>query len=81
MKLKEITFTVTYKEFEKGEKVRPTSSRCPLSPGEYVITECHPPLCAGDETIVFVEGREHGLSAEYITSVNDIHCLAGGTAE
>lgn len=69
MKIREITWTETYKEFEVGEKVKPNSNRCPLAFGVYTVTEFFPPLHPGDSSIVFVEGRLTGVSTEYLEGV------------
>lgn len=61
---------VEYKMFEPGERIRPTSSRCPLHPGEYVVTGCVPPISPGDDSIVFVGGHRSGLGTEYLESVD-----------
>ena len=70
MKLREITYTQTYKEFEVGEKVRATSNRCPLLMDRvYTVTEFSPPRYPGDGGVIFVEGRLTGLSTEYVEAV------------
>ena len=66
------TFEIKFKVFEVGEKVRPTSPRCPLEPGEYIVTRCVLPLCASDDnSVVFVEGHKYGVSEEYLTAVKE----------
>ena len=70
MEYVQATYAVTYKVFTPGEVVRPTSRRCPLDDGEYVVSEYVPPLSPGDEPIVFVEGRRTGVDAYYLTSVS-----------
>ncbi len=70
MEYVQATYLVRYKVFTPGEVVRPTSRRCPLDEGEYVVTRYVPPLSPGDEPIVFVEGRRTGVEAEYLTSVS-----------
>jgi hypothetical protein len=70
MEYVQATYHVTYKVFTPGEVVRPTSRRCPLPDGEYVVTRYTPPLSAGDSPIIFVEGHPRGVDAEYITSVS-----------
>lgn len=70
MEYVQATYLVRYKVFTPGEVVRPTSRRCPLDEGEYVVTRFVPPLSPGDEPIVFVEGRRTGVEAEYLTSVS-----------
>ncbi len=70
MEYVQATYLVRYKVFTPGEVVRPTSRRCPLDEGEYVVTRYVPPLSPGDDPIVFVEGRRTGVEAEYLTSVS-----------
>jgi hypothetical protein len=66
MKYEEMTFTVRFKTFEVGEKVMPTSPRCPLEMGKvYTVTKCKRPLNGGDPCVV--EGREAGISTEYLS--------------
>ena len=72
MRIEEITWTEKYKMFEVGERIVPTSRRCSLNPGIYVVTKCVAPICAGDESVVFVEGRDTGISTEYVTAVQEI---------
>ena len=67
MQIKTKTFDITYTVFEVGERVTPSSSRCPLDPGVYIITRCIEPRSPGDDdSIVFVEGHDRGISAEYL---------------
>ena len=55
-----------------GEKVKPTSPRGPLEPGEYVVTRCVLPPCASDDdSVVFVEGHKYGVSTTYLTAVEE----------
>jgi hypothetical protein len=70
MRRESITFRTEYKMFEPGERVRPTSVRCPLGPGEYVVTRCVAPISPGDDSTVFVEGRQRGVGTEYLESAN-----------
>lgn len=70
MRREAITFRVEYKMFEPGERIRPTSSRCPLDPGEYVVTSCVAPISPGDDSTVFVEGHQWGVGTEYLESVD-----------
>jgi hypothetical protein len=63
------TFVVEYKMFDVGEKIKPTSNRCPLEEGVYTVVECHAPRFPGDDSVVFVEGRATGVSTEYLTNV------------
>jgi hypothetical protein len=63
-------FTVEYNYFEPGARVTPTSMRSVLEEGQvYTITECFHPLYAYDQACCFVEGRETGLSTEYLREV------------
>ncbi len=64
------TYRVTYKVFTPGEVVRPTSRRCPPEDGEYVVTRYFRPLSPADNPIVFVEGHQTGVEAEYLTSLS-----------
>jgi hypothetical protein len=70
MRREAFTVRVEYKMFEPGERIRPTSSRCPLDPGEYVVTSCVAPIAPGDDSTVFVEGRQWGVGTEYLESVD-----------
>ena len=70
MRREAITLRVEYKMFEPGERIRPTSSRCPLDPGEYVVTSCVAPISPGDDSTVFVEGQQWGVGTEYLESVD-----------
>ena len=70
MEYVQATYLVRYKVFTPGEVVRPTSRRCPLDEGEYVVTRYVPPLSPGDDPIVFVEGHRTGVEAEYLISVS-----------
>lgn len=71
MRLRTFWSRETYKTFDVGEEVTATSPRCVLPSGEvHVVTECVAPFFAGEESIVFVEGRPTGFSAEYLKSVN-----------
>lgn len=67
MRYETITWTEKYKIFDVGERVIATSPRCSLAPGWiYVVTKYIPPTCPGDHPVVFVEGRETGINAEYV---------------
>lgn len=60
------TYTVEYNSYNVGDFITSTSRRCSLERGEiYKVTACSEPKYAGDDCVVFVEGREHGLSTEY----------------
>jgi hypothetical protein len=64
------TFEVEYNYFEPGTRVTPTSVRSVLEEGQvYTITECSHPRFADDRASCFVEGRETGLSTEYLREV------------
>ena len=58
-------------DLQVGELVKPTSSRCVLPPGVYVVERFIPPTVpfALDGT-VFVKGERYGVSAEYLTFVD-----------
>jgi len=61
------TFTVTFNWFAPGTIVTPTSTRCPLESGKfYVVTECHEPSFPDENAVVFVQGKQIGLSTEYL---------------
>lgn len=70
MRIEAKTFRVEYKMFDPGERVRPASPRCPLEPGEYVVTSCVAPGSPGDDSTVFVEGEPHGLGTDYLESAD-----------
>jgi hypothetical protein len=70
MRREAITVRVEYKMFEPGERIRPTSSRCPLDPGEYVVASCVAPISPCDDSTVFVEGYQWGVGTEYLESVD-----------
>jgi hypothetical protein len=72
MKLEIYQWTTTVKIFEKGDKVTPTSKKCALDAGVYVVERCVPPLWAGDDVIVFVEGRDVGVSGEYLALLEEV---------
>jgi hypothetical protein len=63
-------FEVEYNYFEPGTLVTPTSVRSVLEEGQtYTITKCCHPRFADDRASCFVEGRETGLSTEYLKEV------------
>ena len=72
MRWEKAIYEVQYKVFDIGERVTPTSPRCPLDPGIYTVTEYHRPRHEGDEVVVFVEGHKTGVSGEYLTSVDTV---------
>lgn len=55
------------KSFKPGDVVCPTSTRCALAPGKYLVESFvpSPPSC-GYYGIVFVEGHAYGITAEYL---------------
>ena len=72
MRFVEKTVTITYKEFEVGELVKPSSPRCVLPQGVYRVTKFLAPMVPHEtDGIVFVEGRSTGISAEYLMPVED----------
>jgi len=71
MRWEKVIYEVQYKVFDIGERVTPTSPRCPLDPGIYTVTKYHGPRHEGDEVVVFVEGHKTGVSGEYLTSVDN----------
>jgi hypothetical protein len=63
-------FEVEYNYFEPGTLVTPTSMRSVLEDGQvYTITKCCHPRYADGRASCFVEGRETGLSTEYLREV------------
>jgi hypothetical protein len=63
-------FEVEYNYFEPGTWVTPTSPRSVLEENVmYKITKCLPPRFADDRASCFVEGRETGVSTEYLRAV------------
>jgi hypothetical protein len=64
------TFTVEYNYFEPGTRITPTSNRCPLERGVYVVTKCIEPRDAQDEAVCFVQGRKTGISTTYLREVD-----------
>ena len=71
MRIKEITWTQEYKEFDIGEWVVPTSHRCTLYPGRYKVTGFKVPLYMGDPGWVFLEGRESSVEITYLESEDE----------
>lgn len=66
------TFSVEYNWFAPGTVVTPTSNRSPLERGHhYTVTKCLEPKFAGDECVVFVEGREQGVSTNYLKAIDE----------
>jgi len=72
MKLEIYEWTREVKIFEKGDKVTPTSNRCALDAGVYVVERCIPPLVPGADVIVFVEGRDVGVSGKYLDLLEEV---------
>lgn len=65
IKSKTFTETTTYKCFEKGEKVRDTTT------GKiYIVEKMHEPQYIQDSAIVFLENFEFGKSASYLELVD-----------
>jgi hypothetical protein len=61
------TFQIEYNYFEKGEVITPTSPRSPLTVGTlYTVQETRRPMFYGEEPVVFVVGRDTGVSGEYL---------------
>lgn len=72
MRIETRAYEVSYRMFDVGERITPTSNRCPLEMGEvYVVTGCSSPIHGGDDAVVFVEGRPYGVSTEYLTTVKE----------
>lgn len=70
MQIRQATVVVEYKWFEVGEEVMPCSPRCSLEMGKvYIVKGCHEPRYSGDDAFVFVEGKDTGVSAEYLMPV------------
>ena len=72
MRLETYQWTQEVNIFEKGDKVAPTSNRCALDAGVYVVERCVPPLVPGSDVIVFVEGRDVGVSGEYLGLIEEL---------
>ena len=67
MKTASETYIFEWKVFEPGDRVSPTSTRCVLPPGVYIVEEFHNPLIPFElDGTVFVEGHRTGVSAEYL---------------
>ena len=72
MRTETVTYTEEIKVFDVGERVRATSLRSPLEQGRnYVVTTYSRPRFPGEQLVIFVEGREQGVSAEYVVGVDD----------
>lgn len=56
--------TVSYIEYEPGDKVIPAPGRTSLEPKEYEVEKFVPPSTARETTIVFLKGRPFGINAE-----------------
>jgi hypothetical protein len=73
------TFTIRFKMFEPGERIRPASPRCELPPGgEYVVVRCIEPITPGYDSIVFVEGHRRGADTGYLIPVENDHDAPSG---
>mgnify|MGYP001608485199 CR=1 FL=1 len=68
MRIKEILWQQYYKEFDIGEWVIPSSTRCSLTPGRYKVIGFKPPLYLGDPGWVTIEGRESPVAITYLES-------------
>lgn len=65
------TYIVEFQVFAVGDIVRPTSPRCPLPMGEYRVVGFIEPIIPYELSgVVFVEGHEFGVDAEYLTVVH-----------
>jgi hypothetical protein len=59
-------FTVTYDYFEPGTYViMPTGQEVRK------VIECHEPLSAGDNCVVFVEGLKYGINADRLSDARE----------
>jgi hypothetical protein len=71
MRIEEITFTVRYKVFDVGEKVKPTSPRCSLEPGEnvehsYILTTDPPTeFCVQPFFLKHLDESKHNFFLEF----------------
>jgi hypothetical protein len=80
MFVKQFTYVVEHKIYEKGDIVTAMSKRHSLDVGkQYIVTECFEPKYEGDVVTVFVEGRKTGvdgygliLFSEYEKELTDI---------
>ena len=73
MKIKSETITVTWRAFEPGDLVVPSSPRSVLEQGKvykvsYFLDPCLPYDTLG---VVFVEGHKYGLNPEYLKLVEE----------
>jgi hypothetical protein len=59
------TFEVEVSKFEPGEKVIYDGQ-------EFIVREWREPLYAGDEAIVFLEGKVYGVSADQCREVKNV---------
>lgn len=67
MKTKTKTVEITYKIFEPGDLVVPTSHRFPLPHNVYVVTEFYEPNVPHElDGTVFLKDRQFGQSAEFL---------------
>lgn len=72
MRTESVTYTVEYKVFDVGERVKASSPRCALEMGKvYTVTRYVRPRTPGVEPVIFVEGREIGLICEYVVPAED----------
>lgn len=66
MRLITVTETKTFKVFDPGEQIIPTSILAALPPpGPYEVLYCYIPTRIDDDAVVFVKGHEFGMSTEY----------------
>lgn len=61
---------MSYKEFDIGEVVRPSSSRCPLPPGDYIVAGFLPPCLPYElDSFVQLKGVPNWVEATYLWDV------------
>lgn len=71
MRMETIDLKVTYKVFDIGEKVRPSSIRCPLPYGTYTVVKFCVPQSSGECSGVFLAEREYGVDTTYLEPVEE----------
>ena len=73
MKVKEVTYTISYKEFEEGEVVTPDHEYKGLKSGErYMVSRFIPPELPFDLyaiALVLLDGQEVEIPSDYLEEV------------
>lgn len=69
-KLTEATYTKKYSFYfyEPGDKIKPSSKKCPLEDKVHTVTAFSEPVpeCGDFFGIIFVNGYKYGVSAEHV---------------